>query len=290
MSEETTPPAIDSTPAAPAAAPAAPPVTAPSTGAFYEGIQDADLQSWVKVKNWKDVSALAQSARHLEKMVGAPSDQVLRMPKEDAEWRDFYGRIGMPENPDGYEISPVDGLAMDESFSSWAKKAAHQSGFTKQQMAGFTKAYGEYLKERATTEEADYKLRVTADEKALQDEWRGGYDRKMEAATQAAKQLGFTKEMIDGMEQASGYAATMKFLAGLSERLGEDKFVASSGKQGFGLNLTPADAKEQWNQALMDDSFTKALMDRNHPGHKAALAKKSQLMALMHGTGAVTSQ
>jgi hypothetical protein len=95
--------------------------------------------------------------------------------------------------------------------------------------------------------------------------------------------LGFTGEAVDALEMALGYAGSMKFMASLADKLGEDKFVSADGSK-FNAQLTPAEAKAEYSRLTMDPQFSAALLDKQNAGHKAAVDKKAQLMTLIYGT------
>ena len=130
----------------------------------------------------------------------------------------------------------------------------------------------------------DYERNVTADKQALLKEWGGGSERMFNAATTAANALGFTQEMVDAIENAVGYGSTMKFFAGLGQKLSEDGFVSGDNNRGgaFSDTLTPQEAKAQWDAAKLDPNFQKALFDASHPGHAAAKDRQAKLFSIMY--------
>lgn len=258
-------------------------------GAFYDGIGNAELKTWVQGKNWSSIEAMAKSHHDLEGMIGAPANEIFRFPKEGLTpemTRQLQTRLGLPEKADAYEINTGKdlGLPIDENFVGWARNTFHELGFTNAQVKALTTKWAELNKASIDQESRDYDLGVAADTKALQDEWKNGYDAQMGRGATAATQLGFTPEMVDAIESALGYGGTMRFFAGLASRLGEGNFVSGDSKgigSAFGMNVTPAEAKAEWDKLSMDQGFAAALMNRTHPGHKAAVEKKSRLMSII---------
>lgn len=265
------------------------PANATPAGTFYDGIGDAELKTWVQGKNWGDLAAMAKSHRQLEGMIGAPANEIVRLPKDGSDpaaVRQVLSRLGMPETADKYEIDDGKefGLPLDANFQSWVRNTFHKIGLTAAQAKELSKEYNSLNAQMVTQEGKDYDLGVAADEKALRDEWKNGFDAQMNRAKTAATGLGFTGEMIDAIETAIGYGGTMRFFAGLASRLGESNFVSGESRgQGsaFGMQMTPAEAKAEWDKLSMDPGFASALMNRTHPGHKAAVKRKSGLMSLM---------
>ena len=260
--------------------------TAAATAPFYDGFTDAGLKEWAGKKGWSNVESLAKSAHSLEQMIGAPADEVIRLPKNATpdQTRSVLQRLGLPESPDKYEIYTDPNQPVNENFAKWAKETFHKAGMPAGMAKDITKAYSEFLGGALAQQSKDYELGVAADEKALHEEWKNGYDAQMNRASTAARQLGFTPEMVDAIEAAVGFGGTMRFFAGLASKMGESTFVSGDsnrGGQAFGMQVTPAEAKAEWDKLSTDKGFADALMNRTHPGHKAAVEKKSKLMSLM---------
>lgn len=259
------------------------PTPAPAA-TFYDGIGDADLKGWVQGKNWSDISAMATSHRNLEKMIGAPAEEIVRLGRApDAETiRNLQTRLGLPDDASEYEIVTTEGLPVDQGFMDAMRSAFHKQGFTADQVKGFTKDYADYMSAVVTQQGKDYAANAAAEDAQLRQEFGNGYDTQLNRASTTANLLGFTPEVIDAMESAMGYGNVIKFFAGLSSKFSEDNFRGGEGStSGFGFTMTPAEARSEWNRLSADPAFSKALMDRTHPQHKDAVTKKSQLMELM---------
>jgi hypothetical protein len=176
------------------------------------------------------------------------------------------------------------GVTPDEGYQKWAKSAAHEAMMTAAQLKTFSKSHNEYVKSILDQQETDYKMNMESDKQQLMKEWRGGYERMMNAASTAAKSLGFTPEMIDAIERTSGFSGTMKFFANLGQKMGEHGFVTDGNKSSgsFSDGLTPEEAKAEWANLKMDDNFMKILGNKDHPGHKTAQEKQNKLFAIMY--------
>lgn len=276
-------PTPDPTPApAPSPAPSPAPAPAPS---FHESIQDEGLRSWVQTKGLKDAESAVKTAFNLEKLVGAPADEVLRLPKAgDADGRKaLFTKLGMPESADKYEFSVPDGMPVDENFQKWAKESFHKANLTGDQAKVVNEAWNEYIQAQTTAHNEAAALDATNGTNQLKTEWGNGFERQMNIASNAARQLGFEADTLNAMQSAMGYAATIKFMATLGAKLGEDNFVqGENSQQGFHSQMTPDQAKAAYNKLLTDEGFNKALTNNQHPGHKDALARKEALFKLMY--------
>lgn len=263
---------------------------ASTSPAWYEtAVQDAEAKAWLANKGWSDLPGMVSSHRSLEKMVGAPADQLIKMPQkgDEAGWRGVYERLGAPKDVNGYKFDAApEGWTADENYQNWARGVFHKFGLSADAAKGLVAEHNKYVADHLTVEAKNYEDGVNADIGSLRSEWRGGYEHNMAKASSVAKILGFTGEMIDGMEKGAGYAGVMKFMVGLGQKLGEDKFVTTSdGTRGFGVGMSPEDAKAQLDAMNSDQNVVTALMNKDNPGHKAAVEKRQKLFGIMYGNG-----
>lgn len=252
---------------------------------FYDSFKDADLKGWVAGKNWAELEPAFASHRNLEKMIGAPADEIVRLGKspDEATIRSIQTRLGLPADAAKYELPTPEGLPVDQGFMDWARGAFHKSGLTASQAKDVVAAYNQFTTERLAQDAKDYDLNVNADIGKLRAEWGNGYDAQMARASRTREMLGIPDEAIDAMETAMGYGNVMRLFAGLSQKFSEDTFrdansTARTG--GFGMQMTPAEAKSELNRLFADKNFAAALNDRSHPQHKDAVAKKTQLVSM----------
>lgn len=233
--------------------------------------------AYIKNKGWNGISDVIKSYRGAETLIGRDPSTLLTMPRADdpAGIRAVFAKLGMPESADKYAIPVPDGV--DPSYATWAKEAFHKVGLTAEQAKQLATANNEYAASRQAAATADYQRELTVQKAALLSEWKGGFERQMNAAQTAVHALGFTGEMVDAIESQIGYAQTMKFFAALGSKLGEDTFETGEGKPGFGGTMTPDEAKQEISAMKLDPNQTKALNDTSHPGHKAAKQKWTDL-------------
>lgn len=263
-----------------------PPAGTPPAQAWHGYTDPADV-AWVTNKGWQAPADAVRSAREAEKLIGRDPSSLLVMPRADdpAGFLGVMDKLGRPADPAKYEFDVPKGQQPNEVFQTWARDTFHKAGATVPQVKEITKAYNEFLGQQAAKMEADYKTSVATDKQALLNEWKGGHERMMNVAEAAAAALGVTGEMMDGIEQAIGYAATMKFFAGLGQKMSEDQLVLPGDGKTSKLDnalLTPAEAKAQWEAKKMDANFMAALQDKKHPGHATAQATQTSLFKIMY--------
>ena len=247
---------------------------------------DAEGTAWITNKGWKTPADAVKGYRGVEALVGRDPSTLLVMPRADdpAGLRAAMARFGLPETADKYEFAkPPEGLTPDAGYEAWARSTFHEVGIPAPMVKALTAKHNEYVAAQLAKQESDYNVQVGIDKKALLSEWGGGHERMMNAAQTAAKALGFDAKMIDAIEKEKGYAGTWKFFADLGKKMGEDGFVTGADKGGqFGAALTPAEAKAEWEKMKLDPTTLAALNDKQHPGNKAAVAKKSSLFSIMY--------
>lgn len=225
------------TPAAPeaASAPAAP--AAPSAD-WTAGFND-DMKGYVQNKGFKDPSAVLESYRNFEKLMGVPQDRMIKLPEkadDKAAWDSIYNRLGRPEKPEEYGIKGPEGDASVE----WARKTFHELGLTRTQAETLFQKYAGFSSEAAKAQETAAALAAQNQEAALKKEWGAEFDQRTKIAKAAAAKFGLTGEVIDAMEKSAGFAGIMKFLHEVGASVSEDSFVGSSNKGATGATSRQA--------------------------------------------------
>lgn len=280
MAEE---PGNDGGTPAPAPAPAPAGTGGESTPWYGDISSDPDLQSWVENKGWQDPVSALKSTRNLEKMVGAPADEVVRIPEnvDNDTYSNVMQRLGAPESPDGYEFNTQG--AVDEDFMGWFRNTAHEFKLPKSVAAGLQQKYDEYIEQRQQQEIQAHNANVMAEDKALQGKWGNGYDKNVRMAQTTAQALGFDENVLNALEQSVGYGAAMEWLVALGSKLTEDSFESGNGPvPGFGTSLTPDEAKHAISNLHADPNKLKALQDNQHPDHKRVLEERARLFSLAY--------
>ena len=206
---------------APAAAPAAPAAT-PATPLSAADLAAADAPAAAP-------AAPEGEAAPVAKEEAAPA---LAMPGKDAtpeEWAAFYGQLGRPETPEGYELPLPEGD--DGAFAKEMAPILHKHGVTAAQAKGLAEDWNAMVQAQQAQAEAaeaqrlaalDSKNRAEAAE--LANEWGQANQANMHFAKLAVGQF-FPKEkaagIISAIESQVGYKETIKFLYGIGKGLGE---------------------------------------------------------------------
>lgn len=281
--------AAATTNSAPAGGAAPPPAAAPSGGSatpapggsFGSGIPNPgastndwtsslnpEIKGYVQAKGFKDVGAIADSYRNLEKLLGAGPDKLLKLPeKADApEWNDIYYKLGKPQDSANYKIPVPEGQQEDKQFTDFVRKTFHDANLTAEQAEKVATKWNEFTSERlgaATKESQAATLMKQQTEKAnLQNEWGKAFDQNVNIAREATRAFGIKPETLDKLEGAMGFPELMKFMHNIGTRLGhEGKFVEGTSGQnsnGFGA-LTPEVAQNKIAELKADKEFVQRM-------------------------------
>ncbi len=269
---------MSETAAAPAVNTATPETSAPAAPApsdWTTGLND-DTRGYVQNKGFKDPGAVLDSYRNLEKLMGLPAENVLKLPVKDDDvdgWNKVHAKLGRPEKADEYQIAMPE-KGGDPAFAKWAKEQFHGLGLSKKQGETLAAKWTEFMGGQVQAQTADLAAKGQAAESGLKKEWGAAYEQNMAMVERAANTLGMDDKVLHAFRDSMGGAEAAKFIHGLSQKLGEGKFVSGEGNQGFGGALTPSQAQQQLQSLRSDPDFVrrytaggskeKAEMDRLH--------------------------
>lgn len=157
-----------------------------------------DNRSLVEAKKWgSDPNQVVKGYRDLE----AHASKALVPPGHDAgpqDWDAFYGKLGRPQTPDGYEFSLPEGVPADMPYDDTLKTQfqvwAHEAGLTPKQAATMHDTYVREAGQSYAQAIENTTARITGahDElvKAWGDPGSQGHQRNVELASRAIRQLG----------------------------------------------------------------------------------------------------
>jgi len=250
-------------------------------GTTVEGIEDTELRGWVENKGFTGADKMADSYRNLERLMGADkAGRTIVMPGEDAsdaDYGEFYGKIGRPDTAADYSIATPDGG--DPAFAEWAKGTFHELGLSSKQAEGLTEKWNSFTGEMNENQLTQYSGQVEEDDLALKKEWGAAYDKNINVSKAAAREFGLDGKTIEGMEKVMGFKGLMTFMQKVGSKLGEDSFDTGKTQDGFGT-MTPAAAMSAIADLKLDDSFRSKLLG----GDRDAQAKMDRLHRYAGGT------
>tara|TARA_R110000803_G_scaffold58798_2_gene117043 strand:+ start:1042 stop:1878 length:837 start_codon:yes stop_codon:yes gene_type:complete len=252
---------------------------------WIDSVESTETKSWAESKGLQNgtVENVLGSYRNLEQLMGADKAgrtvTLLGDDASDSDRNEFYTKLGRPEDVAGYNILAPEGA--DTSFAEWAGNTFHEAGLSKAQSDLLTNKWEEFaggVQENATTEAA---ITAADAEIDLRREWGAAFDSKVNGINQAAEQLGLSDANLEGLRATMGPVEAMKFVDKLSSQLGDD--LVHTGESQITNAMTPAAAKSELAELSGNKEFMEAWLNKQHPGHDNAVAKKSRLARFMVG-------
>lgn len=267
----------------PTPTPSPTPTPTPSP-AWHDGIDDATKGYWqnkgLPLDNPKEFGVkLTELYRNAEKFIGAPPDQVVRLPKADAapeDLRAFYERLGAPKEAKDYDLSPV----KDSGLAETLRNAAHNSGLSKDAAAAVAKAVATALESKAASENTINAQKLAEQKAALKANWADKYDFNHLTAMEGARRAGITPEAVKAMEDMVGYDKVMEHFRKIGANTREDTFV----ERGIGATgeVTTREGAVARKGELMADQ---AWVNKYLAGDPSAAREMTRLNTMIDGEG-----
>lgn len=280
---------------APTPTPAPTPAPAPATFDWATSGIDAESAAFVTTKGYKGPGDVIGAYRNLEKLVGVPADQIIKLPAatEGPEAMNaVYDRLGRPKSADDYVI-PMPKEGGDPAFAKTAAAWFHEQGLSQKQAEGLTAKWNEYIGGAKTTNAAATEAAAKVDDAKLRADWPGAsYDANVGLAQRAVQAFGLDANAVQKLENALGYAGVMRFMHQIGSRLGsDDRFVAgdTGGGGSFGTGLTREMATARKAELMTDPGFARRFGSSDPAVAGAARDEMARLNRLITGNSVVAS-
>jgi hypothetical protein len=278
-------------PPPPAPPPPAPP--APPAPAWHAGIEAETLGFWQnKGYDLTDPKALAtkltEQYRAAEKHIGAPPDQIIRMPKADArpeEIAAMWQRLGAPKEAKEYDFSGIKfaGADLEPAFAD-AMRAGLAAAFVPKDKAGaIVQSVVKFLESADTTESTLNTAKLAEERGKLEKNWgakdSNTYRFNLLAAKEGANRLGIDEAGVAALENLMGYSSVMDALRKIGNARKEDVFVESGQSAGNGKVTTREGAMSRKQELFAD----KAWVARLNSGDQQAKTEWKNLNMMIDG-------
>lgn len=212
-----------------------------------------DFQQWVTNKNYADPQAALFGHWNTEKLVGAPADQIIKLPKADdaAGWEGVWNRLGRPEKADAYEL-PLPNGDTDGSFAKTAAGWFHKAGVPKTAAQAVSKAWNDHMHAFVTQKANEAKSKADGELSTLKTEWGNDFDKNAEVGRRGlaeyGKKAGLDDNDLQAVEQALGTGKMLRMFHTLGLTLGEHGFESG---ESAAIGVTPAQARQQLDDARL---------------------------------------
>jgi hypothetical protein len=222
---------------------------APWYGSFKQDAP-ADFQQWVTNKNYADPQAALYAHWNAEKLVGAPADQIIRLPKPDdaAAWEGVWNRLGRPAKPEEYEL-PLPAGDQGE-FAKTAAGWFHKAGVPKSAAQAVAKAWNDHMEGYVRQQAEQARAKADGELNALKTEWGNDFDKNAEIGRRGlaeyGKKAGLDDNDLKNIEDALGTGKMLKMFHTLGLTLGEHGFVNG---EPTNIGVSPQQARQQLDEA-----------------------------------------
>ncbi len=236
-----------------------------SLGESYEG-----FKPMLEAKGWKEPGEALKAYGELEKKLGKavviPGDNA-----SDEERAAFHKRLGVPEGPDGYQLTKPEGMeGYDDAIAAWLRDTGHRLALPAKALSGLHDAYFEdivrpHLAQQAEAR-AESKRRL---EMEIYDNWpEAKHHAYLDGAKRGARFLGLAPEQLNGLLDHVSDFALVDAMRKLGDLVGED---ALQGGSTAPVGAEAARAELQRFKA--DPQVQKAYADQRHPKHREVVAR-----------------
>lgn len=268
--------------------PAAPPPAAPPPTAWHTGVAPEVLGFWqnkgLPLDDAKSFGVkLTELYQNAEKFIGAPPDQLIKVPKADAKPEDFrayYERLGAPKEAKDYDLTAVTDPVIADSL----RAIMHERGVAKDAASAIATSVAKALETKTTTQTTLDAGKLAEEKLALEKNWGGKdsstYQYNHLQAVEGARRLGITPEAVKALESQIGYAGVMDAMRKIGAVRREDIFVQTPGGGGAPGQVTTREGAMARKSELMAD---KAWGARFTAGDVTARREYDQLNQMING-------
>jgi hypothetical protein len=261
------------------------------TGDAWHKGADAETLGFLQQRGWDSKPAneaafeAIKSYREAAKHIGAPPEQILRMPKDAADeagWAALRSRLGVPSSVEGYDLASVakraDGTEVSADLLAFARSAALASNLPATDAARFATELIKFEDGRTNAASAEKTAKLAEATAALKANWSTNYEANLFIAKGAAAALGATPEQVAALEGVVGYDKVMEMFRLVGTKIGEDKFVNSLNSNLPGV-MTVEQASSQKSELMAD----KAWVDSYLAGDAAKIRQMTALNTIIVG-------
>lgn len=245
---------------------------------------DPDSANFVTGLGYKDLPSFVKGAIETKRAFSA--GRPFEVPKaEDADsWKKINAALGVPETPDKYDFGEAAKTMKPEELKAWAGDL-HKLGIPNKAAAGLVAVATQKAAAFKQAEETRVAAQITESFEKLNAEWGDNAKANLDLANRgwvaAAKEVGWSKEMMEAVERVPGGTRALHTMGLLLGRhMVEAGFVVSDGQH---RGMTKEGAQKRLNEMGGDKTIGKALVDRAHPEHQRYLAEKRELEAIAFG-------
>lgn len=215
-----------------------PPPTPPADPWYKGKVDDRTIGHWqnrfaAKMNDPAELAlAVTQSYLEAERFIGAPPNQIVRLPqdpKDEAGWKAVWSKLGAPGDAKDYALTGPDGKPLPADVDALLRDTASKTNMTKDAASAMASAVAKHLESSQVQSAANKQAALQQEHEALQKNWGANVEANKLLAKLTAQKLGVGEAEVVALEQAVGYAKVMEMFRSLGQRMGEDKFITNNG-------------------------------------------------------------
>lgn len=249
-------------------------------GTFVEGWTGKlgdEFKDNPNLTKYKKIQDLSKSHINAQKMVGKDPDRLVELPSDQASDEakaEFYKKLGVPDDPNGYEFElskELEGVEVDEEAIGKVKQVAQKYGVPADKFNGLLNemlgVQAEVSQAQVEQMQKDFEADYEKAETELRKEWGDDYDRRVNRANRVLHQFGGQEAV-----EKSGLANNLdmvRFLDKIADSMSEDKLEGAD----VAPKATPAQIESQIDELMARPAY----MDGKHPQHQDVTNKVSEL-------------
>lgn len=241
-----------------------------SSGSFDPDMLPIELRNEPSLRNFKDWNDLAKSYVHAVKKLGAPGEELIRVPNgSDGDLSEVYDRLGRPETPDGYDLN---GETPDHF-----RKFAHSTGLSQEQAGKFVDYVSSIQKSEEEKVSTYYEQQQLDYQQQLSKEWGDDYKKNVELGRRAFLQFS-DEDTLKFMEETGlgNHPGLNKMFTRIGRSMNEDGRLMS-GDDGRIGGMSPATAEAKIKELQANKDFNLAYRSAEHPKHAEAVKEMQSL-------------
>lgn len=223
-------------------------------------------KGWDVTDPAKVALSASQAYNEAQKFVGAPADQLVRLPSgpaDEAGTKALWAKLGAPADVAGYDFAAVkraDGAALDPAFEAAFKQAALEANMPKDMATRIAASVVKHMDGVSANELAEKTAAVQKDKAELMANWGNNFVQNQVIAQNAVRALGIPPEAVAALEGQVGYSKVMEMFRNIGTKIGEASFVTGGGvgngnnimtKEGAGARLTELKQDSAWVSRYM---------------------------------------
>tara|TARA_R100000234_G_scaffold80848_1_gene50773 strand:- start:3226 stop:4062 length:837 start_codon:yes stop_codon:yes gene_type:complete len=244
-----------------------------SSGSFNPDTLPVELRNEPSLRNFKSWDDLAKSYVHAVKKLGAPGEELVRVPT-NGDMNELYDRMGRPNSPSEYKF--------DSETPDEFKQFAHDTGLTQDQASKLHGYLGNLGRETNDKAQKAYEQEQLHYQNQLNQEWGDDYRKNSELARRAFLQFA-DQDLVKFMEQTGlgNHPGFAKMFNRMGEFLTEDNRLVG-GNDGLVGGMSPTTAQAKITERKSDPEFMAAYMNGEHPEHANAVKEFQSLFNYLH--------